>query len=239
MKKLIGFLVVVLLIIAGAQVLRRHQNNPLVLPDECLGRAMYAESILPLDASEPAKREQAFRNYYESFLDAKEQGKYVDCLRQRWSVPWVHAEYRQGRRWLKESKRMVAKNEPLVGQDKRIADVEESFEPAGGGQSLRRVTITLRDGAKQIIFPGLVGEGTVAHDAPRLDVTAAVVSGDNKLQSQQSYLSGLIYFEKGDYEKARNEWTHALQLDPNNSDATAGLAQLPQRSQKSAEISNI
>ena len=34
MKKLIGFLVVAALIIVGAQVLRRHRNNPLVSPAE-------------------------------------------------------------------------------------------------------------------------------------------------------------------------------------------------------------
>ena len=33
----------------------------------------------------------------------------------------------------------------------------------------------------------------------------------------------MIYYDKGDLEKARNEWTHALQLDPSNSDAKAGL----------------
>ena len=51
-------------------------------------------------------------------------------------------------------------------------------------------------------------------------------SEDNKRQSQQYYLSGIIYFDKGDYEKARNEWTHALQLDPANPDAKAGLERI-------------
>ncbi len=51
-------------------------------------------------------------------------------------------------------------------------------------------------------------------------------SEDNKRQSQQYYLSGIIYYDKGDYEKARNEWTHALQLDPANPDAKAGLERI-------------
>ncbi|MDD5655855.1 MAG: tetratricopeptide repeat protein [Elusimicrobia bacterium] len=52
---------------------------------------------------------------------------------------------------------------------------------------------------------------------------AQAVSDDNKKQSQQHYLAGMIYYQKGDYEKARNSWAHALQLDPSNSDAKTGL----------------
>ncbi len=51
----------------------------------------------------------------------------------------------------------------------------------------------------------------------------ASTTEENRRQSQQYYLSGMIYYDKGDLEKARNEWTHALQLDPSNSDAKAGL----------------
>jgi tetratricopeptide (TPR) repeat protein len=49
------------------------------------------------------------------------------------------------------------------------------------------------------------------------------ISEDAKRSSQQHYLSGVIYFQKGDYAKARDEWTRAKQLDPSNSDAIAGL----------------
>lgn len=44
--------------------------------------------------------------------------------------------------------------------------------------------------------------------------------------SQQHYLSGMIYFQKGDYLKARLEWKLALTLDPSNADAQAGLDRL-------------
>lgn len=44
--------------------------------------------------------------------------------------------------------------------------------------------------------------------------------------SQQSYLSGMIYYQRGEYEKARAEWLMAVKLDPSNSDAKAGLARL-------------
>jgi len=65
---------------------------------------------------------------------------------------------------------------------------------------------------------------------PKTDATTtaatAATSEDNKRQAQQYYLSGIIYYDKGDFEKARNDWTHALQLDPANSDAKAGLERI-------------
>lgn len=48
----------------------------------------------------------------------------------------------------------------------------------------------------------------------------------NKQASQQAYLEGVIYYQKGDYEKARDKWLHAKQLDPSNSDAIAGLEKI-------------
>jgi len=48
----------------------------------------------------------------------------------------------------------------------------------------------------------------------------------NRQASQQSYLEGVIYYQKGDYEKARDKWLHAKQLDPGNSDAIAGLEKI-------------
>lgn len=48
----------------------------------------------------------------------------------------------------------------------------------------------------------------------------------NRQASQQAYLEGVIYYQKGDYEKARDKWLHAKQLDPSNSDAIAGLEKI-------------
>ncbi len=54
------------------------------------------------------------------------------------------------------------------------------------------------------------------------------VSEENKLASQQHYLEGLKYFQNSNYEKARDEWTIARQLDPGNADAAAGLKRIEQ-----------
>ena len=45
-------------------------------------------------------------------------------------------------------------------------------------------------------------------------------------ESQQHYLTGIIFFQKGDTEGARREWLLAKKLDPANSDAQAGLERL-------------
>ncbi len=47
--------------------------------------------------------------------------------------------------------------------------------------------------------------------------------------SQQHYLTGIIFFQKGDNEGARREWLLAKQLDPTNTDAQAGLEMLQQQ----------
>ncbi|HAM35551.1 MAG TPA: hypothetical protein DEB40_01965 [Elusimicrobia bacterium] len=62
--------------------------------------------------------------------------------------------------------------------------------------------------------------------AAKTDASGAAAAEDNRRQSQQYYLSGMIYYQKGDFEKARNEWSHAIQLDPSNSDAKAGLERI-------------
>jgi tetratricopeptide (TPR) repeat protein len=56
----------------------------------------------------------------------------------------------------------------------------------------------------------------------------AGVSEENRLAAQQHYLEGLKYFQNSNYEKARDEWTIARQLDPSNADTAAGLKRIEQ-----------
>ena len=53
-----------------------------------------------------------------------------------------------------------------------------------------------------------------------------VSSEDARKSSGQHYLSGMIFYQKGDLEKAKDEWSLSLQLDPGNSDAKAGLERI-------------
>ena len=75
-----------------------------------------------------------------------------------------------------------------------------------------------------------VADGKAAQTAPgQAAATApppAQTAESNKNASQQAYLEGVIYYQKGDYEKARDKWLHAKQLDPSNSDALAGLEKI-------------
>ncbi|PIS46685.1 MAG: hypothetical protein COT17_07385 [Elusimicrobia bacterium CG08_land_8_20_14_0_20_51_18] len=54
------------------------------------------------------------------------------------------------------------------------------------------------------------------------------VTEQNKISSTQHYLEGLKYFQNANYQKARDEWTIAKQLDPSNSDVEAGLKRIEQ-----------
>ncbi|MEA3306947.1 MAG: hypothetical protein U9Q34_04080, partial [Elusimicrobiota bacterium] len=49
---------------------------------------------------------------------------------------------------------------------------------------------------------------------------------ENRIAAQHHYLAGLKYFQNSDYEKAKNEWTIAKQLDPENADSQAGLKRI-------------
>lgn len=60
---------------------------------------------------------------------------------------------------------------------------------------------------------------------PSAGAAWAQPSADSR-QAMQHYLSGVIFFQKGDYAKARGEWTAALALDPSNGDAKNGLERL-------------
>lgn len=54
------------------------------------------------------------------------------------------------------------------------------------------------------------------------------ITAENRLAGQQHYLEGLKFFQNSNYEKARSEWSIARQLDPENSDAAAGLKRIEQ-----------
>ncbi|MCK5106890.1 MAG: hypothetical protein KAQ76_04945 [Elusimicrobiales bacterium] len=49
---------------------------------------------------------------------------------------------------------------------------------------------------------------------------------ESRVAAQHHYLAGLKYFQNSDYEKAKNEWIIAKQLDPENADAQAGLKRI-------------
>jgi len=57
-------------------------------------------------------------------------------------------------------------------------------------------------------------------------VASAAVQATGPQSSSQSYLEGVIAYQKGDYIKARASWKDAVKLDPSNSDAQAGLEKL-------------
>ena len=52
------------------------------------------------------------------------------------------------------------------------------------------------------------------------------VSEENRLAAQSHYMEGIKYFQNSNYDKARDEWTIARQLDPGNADAAAGLKRI-------------
>ncbi|MBI4055904.1 MAG: tetratricopeptide repeat protein [Elusimicrobia bacterium] len=63
--------------------------------------------------------------------------------------------------------------------------------------------------------------------APESAAPSAVLPTEEaKRMANKHYFSGVIYFQKGDYEHARNEWQIANQLDPAHEDAHIGLQRI-------------
>jgi len=68
-------------------------------------------------------------------------------------------------------------------------------------------------------------KGTVVTEGP---IQIRGPSEENRMASTQHYLEGMKYFQNSNYDKARDEWTIARQLDPGNSDADSGLKRIDQ-----------
>ena len=69
-------------------------------------------------------------------------------------------------------------------------------------------------------LPETVG---VNETLPNLTPTTGRVSEEAREASRQKYVEGLDAFNQDDYERAREAWVQAVQLDPGNTDAAVGL----------------
>jgi hypothetical protein len=95
-----------------------------------------------------------------------------------------------------------------------------------------------------MIFPPLIASRYSTHLHPRVGQesirpvsvtetalqsaanTVPTVSDTDKLGSRQHYLTGVIQFQKKNFNSAVREWAKAVSLDPGNADAHAALARL-------------
>jgi len=121
--------------------------------------------------------------------------------------------------------REVAKRQELAkaeAEKQAAAEKEAADKAAADKAAADKAAATTATGQTAATGPnGPTGQATGTATGP--NATPAAVSDDAKRQSEQHYLSGMIYYQKQDYENARNEWTLSKKLDPTNPDATAGL----------------
>jgi hypothetical protein len=120
------------------------------LQNICPARAMHASLIVPSDASHDKAMTDYFDNYFESFLDAKEQKKHIACLEQDRQAKDFRKTHDDAEHWLKRSQDETAKYEAFFPPEKRIADVEETFADVGEKRASRHVVVTLRDGTRTV-----------------------------------------------------------------------------------------
>lgn len=70
---------------------------------------------------------------------------------------------------------------------------------------------------------GSIGTSGVNETLPNLSPTTNRVTAEASAASRAKYIEGLDAFNQDDYERARQAWIVAKQLDPGNSDADLGL----------------
>jgi len=77
--------------------------------------------------------------------------------------------------------------------------------------------------------PPLSMAQTLSPDRPTEPPAAAEtqpLTDDARRQAQEHAVAGMIFFGKGDYQRARQEWESAQKIDPRNTDSQAGLESL-------------
>ena len=88
----------------------------------------------------------------------------------------------------------------------------------------RRKALELEEEKKEKMRKELAAE---TGQTPGVPVKPAVTE-ENKRASNQHYKAGVIYFQNQQYDKARQEWTLAVQLNAEHPDAQAGLKRIDQ-----------
>jgi tetratricopeptide (TPR) repeat protein len=118
-------------------------------------------------------------------------------------------------------------------QKRREADAkkqaeEQAQERAEAAKKEKAKNAALEAEEKRKAAEQAVVQSSAPAAAPAAPAAPALTSADAKKQSEQAYLEGVIAFQRGDYQTARNKWLRAKQLDPNNSDAVAGIDKIDQ-----------
>lgn len=129
----------------------KEPESPLAaikMPHYCLGRAMHASMAMTGDAE--ADKKAAFDNYFEAFLDAREQEKFLACLDEDRADKDYEKSRREGQKWLDWSRSEAEKYGAFFPPEKQIVDVQEKFTDLSDKRGARKVVITLKDGSQAV-----------------------------------------------------------------------------------------
>ena len=123
-------------------------------------------------------------------------------------------------------------HEEVADKAHDVADgvVYRQPEAALQEEPIETVTVDPVPGLSEgMLIPGATGVGSSVgavganETLPTLGGTTSRVSAEASAASRAKYIEGLDAFNQDDYERARQAWIVAKQLDPGNSDADLGL----------------
>ncbi len=140
------------------------------------------------------------------------------------------AEWKQAGEYgydINSSEQLIARAKEQMRREetakKRAAEVAKSRAEDAKKQKAEEETATAESKKKENEEKagGASGQASAVGAPPSAQNTES-----NKHAAEQSYLEGMVYYMKGDYNNARDKWLHAKQLDPGNPDAVAGLEKI-------------
>lgn len=148
--------------------------------------------------------EKRARQHYQS----REYAKSMEEIRRALQFGYEEEKVRQ---WIAQVKERLRKEEERKKEAERKAKEEEERK---------------KKEEEEKAVPSAQPQPAGAGEAP---VRAVLPTQEARQASQQHYLNGVIYFQQKNFEKAREEFTLALQLDPTNLDAATFLKRIQQQ----------
>ncbi len=126
----------------------------MLAPTLCLARAMSPLHAMPPGASEAEVRKLGYENYYNSFLNVRDQREYVACLEKE-NTPDSKKSLELARKWLEGAQAAAAAASAGLPKEKLIVDAAESYVDENEKHVVRRVVVTTADGQMTVYDHGI------------------------------------------------------------------------------------
>jgi tetratricopeptide (TPR) repeat protein len=114
-----------------------------------------------------------------------------------------------------------------IKQSKREKELKEEKASKAREEAEKAAALAKKE-EEERIKAELQAELRASEEAKGKILAVGELTEENRKAAEEHYLRGLVHFQNGEYEKARNEWMLAKQFNPNHTEADAGLKRIEQ-----------